>query len=881
MVPLDAKGHIDEAELARYISVADQRGPWTAIATGSTGEFLRFTVEERRAGLWPSSARPPKDVCRSSAGWQAESTVAETIAACDHRLEIGVRGGGDRRPVLLQALSGERLRVFSARSPGHSSIDITLYNIPMLGVADRRGDGSPAGGRVSPRDRHQGFQRRYLAHDEAHLRRSAGSARIHVPERLGLGAGCRCSSRRAATAARTRRAGSCRNSRERSTTTCGQAGLDTAFEEQVRLTDLFDTTFRGSDFPEGLRTRGSAPRLRDGGISRLPATDSPARAERAGQARDIRAADRALRRSVYALLKVGPGPLLADERIVFACGAWFTLSPEAGLVALLVALIAARGTLADRPGRPSRRRTLEARLLAEGRAGARRGGTPVRRREAWGRNLSWPPRRLLRLPCRGGTREQPTARGSAPASRRSIPRRGTPPSSSRSWSPRRSSPPALCPRGRCSSTMVGSSPASSSRRRPNGSYSAMWCGARQAPPIRCLRHRKPASRPPQSIMPAGPVPNQLESRGQFLDLRANTCSRSGTAGASRARRARALARYHRGKIPGRSRSLGILLRSSDAGDIAVGPAFGGRDVRCTNGIADRVRRRQRGVRRRLSSRPRPPGAGGFVTHAAQGYFRRLLEAARARPPTPSHASRGPSAPGRAMPAWQGFEPATTSDPNTGSRFDGYQIRPALPCGYATCALRRRPADRHQRRHSRRGPARVAGCGLPRSGSPDCRPAARSRWPFPPRSRPAFAADGSPLADTGDRTSRRDRLRLAAVTRLVRIASGGIAGVAAPRRGGPRGVGRFRESLKGTTGRPPRRRVGARRRRAGRNSTPAEIAALVARPPVLDDMFPDAEPTHAAPEPRRVVGGEGDGGHGDRRVKPCAERPAGGLPAERR
>ena len=48
MVPLDAKGRIDEDELFRYVQWLVDRGVHGLYPNGSTGEFLRFTVEERQ-----------------------------------------------------------------------------------------------------------------------------------------------------------------------------------------------------------------------------------------------------------------------------------------------------------------------------------------------------------------------------------------------------------------------------------------------------------------------------------------------------------------------------------------------------------------------------------------------------------------------------------------------------------------------------------------------------------------------------------------------------------------------------------------------------------------------------------------------------------------
>ena len=48
LVPFDDAGEINEPELRRYIDWLIERGVHGLYPNGSTGEFTRFTVEERR-----------------------------------------------------------------------------------------------------------------------------------------------------------------------------------------------------------------------------------------------------------------------------------------------------------------------------------------------------------------------------------------------------------------------------------------------------------------------------------------------------------------------------------------------------------------------------------------------------------------------------------------------------------------------------------------------------------------------------------------------------------------------------------------------------------------------------------------------------------------
>src|SRR6476659_6481919 len=89
MVPLDSNGEINESELRRYIDWLIGNGIHGLYPNGSTGEFTRFTPEERR--------RIIRIVCDQTQGripilaGAAEANVRETLLACESYLEFGVR----------------------------------------------------------------------------------------------------------------------------------------------------------------------------------------------------------------------------------------------------------------------------------------------------------------------------------------------------------------------------------------------------------------------------------------------------------------------------------------------------------------------------------------------------------------------------------------------------------------------------------------------------------------------------------------------------------------------------------------------------------------------------------------------------------------------
>src|SRR5438093_13088949 len=81
IVPLDARGEINEPELRRYVDWLIDRGVHGLYPNGSTGEFTRYTVEERR--------RIIRVVCEQAArrgpvlAGAAAANVTETIRACE------------------------------------------------------------------------------------------------------------------------------------------------------------------------------------------------------------------------------------------------------------------------------------------------------------------------------------------------------------------------------------------------------------------------------------------------------------------------------------------------------------------------------------------------------------------------------------------------------------------------------------------------------------------------------------------------------------------------------------------------------------------------------------------------------------------------------
>lgn len=129
LVPLDAQGEINEPEFRRYIDWLIERGVHGLYPNGSTGEFTRFTVEERR--------RIIEIVCDQTRGrvpilaGAAEANVKETIRACEYYYELGARAVAIVAPFYYK-LSPKSVYAYFKEIGDNTPIDVTLYNIPLF-----------------------------------------------------------------------------------------------------------------------------------------------------------------------------------------------------------------------------------------------------------------------------------------------------------------------------------------------------------------------------------------------------------------------------------------------------------------------------------------------------------------------------------------------------------------------------------------------------------------------------------------------------------------------------------------------------------------------------------------------------------------------------
>ncbi|QEF97049.1 4-hydroxy-tetrahydrodipicolinate synthase [Stieleria maiorica] len=129
ITPVDRDGRVDEDTLRRYVDWLIEKGVDGLYPNGSTGEFIRFTAEERRriveVVVDQTDGRVPV-----LAG-AAEANSKETIAACEAYGAMGVRAVAIVAPFYYR-LSDQGVYAYFREIADAVSVDVTLYNIPQF-----------------------------------------------------------------------------------------------------------------------------------------------------------------------------------------------------------------------------------------------------------------------------------------------------------------------------------------------------------------------------------------------------------------------------------------------------------------------------------------------------------------------------------------------------------------------------------------------------------------------------------------------------------------------------------------------------------------------------------------------------------------------------
>jgi 4-hydroxy-tetrahydrodipicolinate synthase len=267
IVPLDARGEINEAELRRYVDWLIDRGVHGLYPNGSTGEFTRFTPEERK--------RIIKIVCEQTRGrvpilaGAAEANTRETIKACELYHEYGATAVAIVSPFYYK-LSPESVYAYFREIATNSPIDVTLYNIPMFASPID----IPTLRRLSEFDRIIGIKD--SSGDVAFMGRMVNTIKPNRPEFVFLtgwdvvlipmmlmGADGGTNATSGVVPELMRRMWDLYHAKQQ----------DAAMEIQLRLIELFDTMLYSADFPEGFR---AAVELRgfEMGHSRQPLSEA-------------------------------------------------------------------------------------------------------------------------------------------------------------------------------------------------------------------------------------------------------------------------------------------------------------------------------------------------------------------------------------------------------------------------------------------------------------------------------------------------------------------------------------------------------------------------------------------------------------------------------
>lgn len=129
LVPYDDNQEINEAELRRYVDWLIERGVHGLYPNGSTGEFTRFTLEERKriVAIIADQTRGRVPILAGA----AEANVRETLKACEYYASLGVRAVAIVAPFYYK-LSPASVYAYFKEIGRNTPIDVTLYNIPMF-----------------------------------------------------------------------------------------------------------------------------------------------------------------------------------------------------------------------------------------------------------------------------------------------------------------------------------------------------------------------------------------------------------------------------------------------------------------------------------------------------------------------------------------------------------------------------------------------------------------------------------------------------------------------------------------------------------------------------------------------------------------------------
>ena len=129
LVPMDARGEVDEPNLRRLVDWLIDRGVHGLFPNGTTGEAVRLTADERR--------RVAQVVCEQAGGrvpvivGTAEPDVRQTLSAAEAYAGMGARAVAVVTPFYYK-LSPGAVEAYFAEVAAHAPLDVLLYHIPQF-----------------------------------------------------------------------------------------------------------------------------------------------------------------------------------------------------------------------------------------------------------------------------------------------------------------------------------------------------------------------------------------------------------------------------------------------------------------------------------------------------------------------------------------------------------------------------------------------------------------------------------------------------------------------------------------------------------------------------------------------------------------------------
>ena len=129
IIPLTKTGEINEAELRKYIDWLIEKGVSGLYPNGSTGEFTRFSPEERREIIRIVSTQAAGRVPIMAGA--TEANLRDTLDACSAYAEMGCLVAAVVPPYYYK-LSQESVVEYFSELARQTDIDLMLYNIPQF-----------------------------------------------------------------------------------------------------------------------------------------------------------------------------------------------------------------------------------------------------------------------------------------------------------------------------------------------------------------------------------------------------------------------------------------------------------------------------------------------------------------------------------------------------------------------------------------------------------------------------------------------------------------------------------------------------------------------------------------------------------------------------